>query len=96
MRPSNALQIHSTALRTIVIRHNARNPRVFGSVLHGADTEDSDLDLLVEPAPGLSLMDLAAIQLEAEALLGVRVDVRTPGDLSVSFRDLVEREAVAV
>jgi predicted nucleotidyltransferase len=78
------------------MHHNAANPRVFGSVLHGDDTDDSDLDLLVDPAPGLSLMDLAAIEVEAQTLLGVRVDVRTLGDLPPSFRDRVAREALPV
>jgi predicted nucleotidyltransferase len=69
---------------------------VFGSVLHGDETEESDLDLLIEPGPSLSLMDLARMQLEAEALLGVQVDVRTPRELSASFHDQVVREAVPV
>ncbi|ESQ80562.1 nucleotidyltransferase family protein [Asticcacaulis sp. YBE204] len=72
------------------------NPRVFGSVLKGTDTEASDLDLLVDAPSGTSLFDIAGLQVELEERLGVRVQVLTPQDLPVSFRDQVVREAAAV
>ena len=49
MRPSLALNTHREAIRTIALRHRVTNVRVFGSVVHGDDTDGSDLDLLVEP-----------------------------------------------
>jgi predicted nucleotidyltransferase len=48
-----------------------RNPRIFGSVLHGEDTEASDLDLLVDPVPGLTtLLDVGGLIDELSELLG--------------------------
>jgi len=38
--------------------------------LRGTDDEESDLDLLVDPAPKTSLLTLAGFQIEAEKLLG--------------------------
>jgi hypothetical protein len=96
MKPSEALRLHRVGLREIVARHGALRPRVFGSVAQGEDVDGSDLDLLVDSSQQTTLLSLAAIQLEAEALLGVRVDVRTPQDLSKRFRDDVLREAIAV
>jgi predicted nucleotidyltransferase len=96
MKPSDALEAHRANLREIVTRHGALRPRVFGSALHGNDTDDSDLDLLVDPTPSTTLMTLAAIQLEAERLLGVRVDVLTPRSLPLRFRERVLDEAVAI
>jgi hypothetical protein len=93
MKPSDALRNHRTELRQIVARNGALHPRVFGSAALGCDTDDSDLDLLVDPTPRTTLMTLAAIQLEAERLLGVRVDVLTPKSLPQRFRDRVLREA---
>ena len=69
---------------------------MFGSVLHTRDTESSDLDILVDPLPGATLLDLGGLQVDLEELLGVRVDLRTPGDLSVRFRDEVIAEAQTV
>jgi uncharacterized protein len=96
MRPSEALRKHREALRQIVARNGALHPRVFGSAIHGDDAEDSDLDLLVEPGATTTLMTLAAIQLEAERLLGVRVDVLTPRSLPPRYRAEVLREAQPV
>jgi len=96
LRPSEALDAHRSTLRDIAARHRVHNLRVFGSVLHGVDTEDSDLDLLVDPTPQTTLMDIAAIQVEVEQILGVRVDVLTPNSLPGAFREQVEREAVPV
>jgi len=96
MKPSEALQAHRTELRLLVSRFGLLHPRVFGSVVTGADAEDSDLDLLVDPPPGTTLLTLAALQNEAERLLGVRVDVQTPGSISVRFRDQVLKTALAI
>lgn len=93
MKPSVALALKRDAVRLATGRHRAANPRIFGSVLHGADREESDLDLLVDPLPGATLFDLGGLQVELEELLGVRVDVLTPGDLPPKFRAQVLAEA---
>jgi predicted nucleotidyltransferase len=69
------------------------NPRVFGSVLRGEDTEGSDLDILVDPAPRTSLLDLAGLQIDIEAQTGAKIDLLTPGCLPVKFRQRVLDEA---
>lgn len=96
MKPSVALQTHRALIRSVVERYRAKNPRVFGSVLHGVDEEGSDLDLLIDPIKGTSLMDVAGIQVELERLLGIPVDVLTPRSLPEKFRQLVLDEAVPV
>ncbi|MCK9397116.1 MAG: nucleotidyltransferase family protein [Methylobacter sp.] len=96
MRPSIALQIHREAIREIALSHRVKNVRVFGSVLHGDDTEDSDLDLLVDPTPETTLMDIGAIRYELKELLGLAVDVLTPRALPDKFRDIVLQEAKPV
>jgi predicted nucleotidyltransferase len=80
-------------VRDLVSRARATNPRVFGSVVRGEDTEESDLDLLVDALPGTTLFDLGGLQEELEAALGVRVDLRTPGDLPAGVRARVLEEA---
>lgn len=86
MKPSAALAAHRPAIREIVEAHRARNARVFGSVAAGQDTPASDLDILVDPTPEMTLFDLGAIRLELRRLLGVRVDVLTPGALPDALR----------
>jgi len=92
-RPSVVLSQNRELIRLIVLSHRSSNPRIFGSVLHGTDTESSDLDLLIDPLPGATLIDLGAIQDELEESLGISVDVLTPKELPLSFRELVLREA---
>ena len=77
-------------------QNRARNPRIFGSVVSGRDTEQSDLDVLVDPVPGTTLLDLGGLQFELQELLGVRVDLLTPGDLPPRSRERVLREAVPI
>jgi predicted nucleotidyltransferase len=96
MKPSTALEEKRCSVRDAVTRFRTGNPRVFGSVLHGHDREGSDLDLLVDPLPNATLFDLGGLQVELEELLGVPVDLRTPGDLSPKFREKVLAEAVPV
>lgn len=93
MTPSELLAAHRPEILRIVAAHRAAKPRIFGSVLHGGDTDKSDLDLLVDPLPGATLLDLGGIQIDLEELLGIPVDVLTPGDLPAKFRQEVLQEA---
>lgn len=93
MRLSVALNSHKQAIRNIVEQNHADNARIFGSVLHGDDTDKSDLDLLVEPTAETTLMDIARIQNKLQMLLGIHVDVLTPKALPKRFRDQVLKEA---
>ena len=96
MKPSVALDLKRAAVREATSRFHTANPRIFGSVLHGVDQDGSDLDLLVDALPGATLFDLGGLQGELEDLLGVRVDVLTPGDLPPKFRQQVLAEAQPV
>ena len=97
MRPSEALQLHRADIRRVVETNGAKNPRVFGSVLHGDDTDESDLDLLVDPIDGrTTLTSLVRIKREVEALTGVSTDVLTPMALHERFRQIVLSEALPV
>jgi len=90
------MNANRAAIRRVVESHRARNARVFGSALHGEDTDGSDLDILIDPTPETTLMDVAAIQVELKRLLGVSVDVLTPRALPEKFRGRVLSEALPV
>jgi hypothetical protein len=96
MKPSEAVQQYRSEIRRIVSENRSSNPRVFGSVLHGSDTEASDLDLLIDPTPETSLMDLARLEEALETLMGIRVEVLTPSFLPESFRSRALAEASPV
>jgi predicted nucleotidyltransferase len=94
MRPSEVLPQHRETIRQLVLDAGMANPRVFGSVARGEDVDGSDLDILVDPAPKTSLLDVVHVQRLIETLVQVRVDLLTPGDLPPKFRDRVVAEAM--
>jgi uncharacterized protein len=96
MRPSQALSLHRHEINEIVQTHRATNARVFGSVIHGSDTDESDLDILVDATADTTLFDLGAIRYKLRMLLGVPVDVLTPNALPEKFRFIVLAEAQPV
>lgn len=96
MKPSVSLALKRMAVRAAAARFRTANPRVFGSVVHGNDADGSDIDLLVDPLQGTTLFDLGGLQVELEELLGVHVDLLTPGDLPARFRAQVLAEALPV
>jgi predicted nucleotidyltransferase len=81
---------------TIAARHGAGNVRVFGSVARGEADAASDIDFLVDFEPGRSLLDLAALLVDLEDLLGHPVDVVTEPGLKARIRQRVLAEAVPV
>jgi len=93
MRPSSVLELHREQVRAIILRHRVLNPRVFGSVAKGTDAEGSDLDVLVDPTPATTMLDIGAIRHELAQLLGTHVDVLTPKALPDHFRSRVIAEA---
>ena len=96
MKPSIALKHNREAVRRLLRGSKVSNPRVFGSVIAGKDGNDSDLDILVDSAPGTTLFDLGALQVKLEELTGVRVDLIVPGDLPEPIRSKVLSQAESI
>lgn len=89
---------HRDALDAILRRYAATNPRVFGSVARGDAGPDSDIDLLVDLAPGggNELLRVSGIAEELTELLGTRVDVVTASLLRGEVSSSAIDDAVAV
>jgi predicted nucleotidyltransferase len=92
---ATALDIDRDALAEFCRANGIRRLSLFGSVLHGTNRPDSDLDLLVEfePDSPLGLLGLAQLEIDLSDMLGVSVDLRTPAELSRYFRDEVQAQA---
>lgn len=94
MKPSEALERHRDEVRAIIARYPVEHPRVFGSVLHGDDTDTSDLDILVDPTEETSILSLVRLEVELRHLLGVEVDVITPEELKDEYGSDILAEAM--
>jgi hypothetical protein len=93
MRPSEALAAHRKQLLEIAAARGARNVRVFGSAAKGLDSEASDLDLLVDFAPGTSLLRIVGLQFDIADALGVAVDLCTERELHPALKDRILADA---
>jgi len=94
MASDGILEARRDEILRIATKHGARNVRVFGSVARGEADEDSDVDILVDLDPGRSLLDLAALMLELQELIGRPVDVGTAAGLKERYRERILSEAV--
>jgi len=82
------------AILEIAKKHGVTNVRVFGSMARDTADASSDVDLLVQPLPGTSLLDLGGLVMDAQELLGRTVDVVSEKALHPAMREQVLREAL--
>jgi hypothetical protein len=76
--------------------HGVSNLRVFGSVARGQDHSDSDVDLLADLPPDISLFGLGRVKADLEAIIGTRVDLLPAQDLKPDVRVRAERDLIAL
>jgi predicted nucleotidyltransferase len=76
-------------------KHHIRKLSIFGSVLRDDFTPQSDVDVLVEfdPLHIPGLIRMAGIEIELSEVIGRKVDLRTPQELSRYFRQEVVESA---
>jgi len=97
MRPSQILENHRLEVLETMKRYPMfANLRIIGSVARGEDTEDSDIDFLVDALSDATLCDLGGLIEDLEELLGISVDVVTTGvHINGYMKTTIERDAVA-
>ena len=88
------LQAKRLDILKFAARHGATNARIFGSVARDEDSDDSDIDLLVELEPERSLIVHVALIQDLEDMLNCKVDVVTERTLNDTFRDRVLKDAI--
>ncbi len=88
---SSRIELDRERIAAFCRRHHIRKLALFGSVLRDDFRPDSDVDVLIEFEPGhaVGLIRLAGLERELSGLLGRKVDLRTPADLSRYFRQQV-------
>jgi predicted nucleotidyltransferase len=92
---SARIQIDRERVADFCRRHQVNRLALFGSVLRDDFRPDSDVDVLVDFAPEAraGLFEMARMEAELEELIGRKVDLRTPAELSRYFRDEVVADA---
>jgi len=89
------VHVASDQIKDFCNKHGIQKLSFFGSVLRDDFGPDSDVDILVEFVPGtrVGFIRLAGMEHELSVLIGRKVDLRTPAELSRYFRDDVLRTA---
>lgn len=85
---------HRAKVRNLAATYGVSDIRVFGSVARGADTAQSDIDLLVDWPEGRGLFALARLESELEDVLGATVDVVPRRSLRGHVAERIRAEAV--
>ena len=85
---------HREDLIAAAAAHGVSNLRVFGSVARGEDRPDSDVDLLADLPPGLSLFGLSRLEADLEGILGTRVDLSPAAGLKPGLRERAESDQI--
>ncbi len=88
------IKTHRAELLALARRRGVTGVRVFGSMSRGDGSDDSDVDLLVTLSPGTSGLALGGLLLDAQELLGRRVDVVTEASLHPALRERVVASAI--
>jgi predicted nucleotidyltransferase len=83
-------------IRALSRAHGAQSVELFGSAARGDDRPDSDIDMMVDMAPGRTLLDLIALNHDLEALLGRKVEVFSRAGLKPRVLAQARKEAVKV
>lgn len=89
-----SLKQHRERITAIANRYHAVNIRVFGSVARGDESDDSDVDLLVDFMPGSTLLDQVGLIDALSSELGRKVDVVSGRALNKFLNEKVLQEAV--
>lgn len=91
------LKSHSGLIHRMAREHGARQIRVFGSVARREETEDSDIDLVVELPRGYDMLfQRIRLTQKLSELTGRRVELVPEHELNRHIRDQVLAEAVEI
>ncbi len=98
MQTKIRISIPADEINSFCKRNHIRKLSFFGSVLRDDFKPTSDVDVLVEFEPGqtVGFFRLAEMEMELSGILGRKVDLRTPMELSRYFRqDVLDSAKVA-
>jgi len=100
MKPTDAIRGKEGDIRRLIETYGFIEPKLFGSAARGDDHDGSDLDLLATIPPAMagkiSLFDIAELEDELQAMVGVRVDFLVSNNEPEHLRQSIEREMVTL
>lgn len=97
MLPSEIVKLHREEILQLMQKYpRLTNLRIFGSVARGEDTEESDVDFVVDSYPGATLFDMGGLLEDLQTLLGVPVDLISSRVKKPYMKEAIDRESVSI
>ena len=90
------IEKYKEILLEILKKHEVKKASLFGSIVREEMTIESDIDLIIEFKGDKSLLDLAALQIELEETLKLKVDILTYNSLHPLLKDQILAEQVEI
>jgi len=90
------IEKYKEILLEILKKHEVKKASLFGSIVREEMTTDSDIDLIIEFKGDKSLLDLAALQIELEETLRLKVDILTYNSIHPLLKDQILAEQVEI
>jgi uncharacterized protein len=79
-------------IRTKLLASGAKKISLFGSYAKGEETNNSDIDVLVQFKETKSLLDIIGIEQDLSETLGIKVDLLTKGSISPHIMRKIQKE----
>ena len=90
------IEKYKEILLEILKKHEVKKASFFGSIVREEMTIDSDIDLIIEFKGDKSLLDLAALKIELEETLRLKVDILTYNSIHPLLKDQILAEQVEI
>lgn len=86
---SNLFGQYQQQIIPVLEKYQVPKAAFFGSLVDGSFGHQSDVDIVIEPAPKMSLLGLAGLQLELKSILNREVDVLTYQGIHPALKDII-------
>ncbi|MCX7956171.1 MAG: nucleotidyltransferase family protein [Patescibacteria group bacterium] len=76
----------------ILKKYGVSRASLFGSLVRGDNTNKSDIDILIEPAKGTTLFDLAGMQIELQKAIKKPIDLVTYSSINPKLKKIILKD----
>jgi hypothetical protein len=90
------IEVIKKKILPILKKYGVTRAGVFGSVVRGEETQESDIDILVEIEGRMSLLDFVGLKLELEEALGKKIDLGEYSTIKPIIKEQILSEEVGI
>lgn len=83
-------------IKSVVNKFNPILVGIFGSYARGEQTENSDLDILIDFESKINLLELISLEQELSEILGVKVDLITARSIHQNLKPFIEADLIRI